>query len=138
MAIGYPSMSRALRARGWVQVKGHTRKTQIAGYISKSMKEQYQDESKAFQMMRVDDGELDLKFTLGSQDIGSHNLKKNCFINHNKGEGNLTCKQGLTDNLQKGFQFVGNWYPMEHSDPNGLGIDSFFPRTHVITGSESL
>ena len=47
MAIGYPGMSRGLKARGWIQVKGHTRKTQIAGYISKS-KEQSPEEARAF------------------------------------------------------------------------------------------
>ena len=30
------------------------------------------------------------------------------------------------------------WYPMEHCDPEGVGPDSFFPRTHVICSPETL
>ena len=130
-------MKRALRARGWVEVKSHSRKHQIAGYISKSVKDTSNDEAKIL-LPRIDDSELDLKFTLGSTDLGYHQLKKSCFINHNRGEGNYTCKQGLTECLKKGFQFNANWYPMEHSDPSGVGVDSFFPRSYIISDSESL
>ena len=50
----------------------------------------------------------------------------------------MTCKQGLTESLRRCYQFNTGWYPAEHADPNGLGVDSFFPRTHIITDSESL
>ena len=32
--IGYPAMRRALRARGWIQVKGYRRMQQLTGQIS--------------------------------------------------------------------------------------------------------
>ena len=79
---------------------------------------------------------MDLKFVLSQADLQYHVLKKDCYVNHNRGEGNLTCKSGLAENLQKHFLFNANLYPMEHCDPQGHGVDSFFPRCHVINSAE--
>jgi hypothetical protein len=83
------------------------------------------------------DAMLDLKFVLNTQDIHYHNLKKGCLINQNKGEGSLTCKTGLYESLQNGHQFMANWYPMEHCDEMGAGVQSFYPRSHLTNNGES-
>ena len=59
-------------------------------------------------------------------------------MNQNRGEGNLTCKSGLKESLFRGYRSMACWYPMEHCDPEGVGPDSFFPRTHVISSPETL
>ena len=48
---------------------------------------------------RAFDGNVDLKFVLSAQDANHKNLKNGCLINQNRGEGNLTCKSGLSENL---------------------------------------
>ena len=83
------------------------------------------------------DAMLDLKFVLNTQDVHYHNLKKGCYINQNKGEGSLTCKTGLYDSLQQGHEFMGNWFPMDHCDPLGAGVQSFYPRSHLTNSGEA-
>ena len=38
----------------------------------------------------------------------------------------------------RSFVNMGCWYPMEHCDPLGVGPESFFPRSHMLSDSESL
>lgn len=32
---------------------------------------------------------------------------------------------------------MGNWYPMEHCDPMGAGVQSFYPRSHLTNTGEA-
>ena len=38
----------------------------------------------------------------------------------------------------RSFVNMGCWYPMEHCDPLGVGPESFFPRSHMLSDPESL
>ena len=81
---------------------------------------------------------VDLKFVLSGMDMNHSYLKKGCLFNHNRGEGHLTCKTGLTESLHKNVPWTGSWYPMEKSDPEGFGVDNFFPRSHLVGSAEAL
>lgn len=59
-------------------------------------------------------------------------------MNQNRGEGNLTCKSGLSEGLLRSYHTYACWYPMEHCDPQGFGPESFFPRSHVINSPDAL
>ena len=133
MLIGYPAMKRALKRRGWIEIKCGKRVKDYAGYTSSPGGKSNQSK----QVLNYEwESKLDLKFVLSQADLQYHVLKKDCYVNHNRGEGNLTCKSGLAENLQKHFLFNANLYPMEHCDPQGHGVDSFFPRCHVINSAE--
>ena len=136
MLIGYPAMKRALKKKGWVEIGGGKKCKDIAGYTS-SPNGKVASSSKHV-LSREWETCLDLKFALSSADLQYHVLKKGCLINHNRGEGNLTCKSGLAENLHRAFYFNANWYPMVNCDPNGVGADAFFPRNHVVNSSEQL
>jgi hypothetical protein len=32
---------------------------------------------------------------------------------------------------------MANWFPMEHSDPYGFGVHSFYPRSHLTNTGDS-
>ena len=135
MLIGYPAMKRALKRKGWIEIGGGKKSKDYAGYTSSP---NGKSSSNKQVLSREWESCLDLKFALSQADLQYHVLKKNCFINHNRGEGNLTCKSGLAENLHRAFNFNANWYPMVHCDPKGQGVDSFFPRCHVVNSTEQL
>ena len=66
---GYSDFGRALIRRGWIESRGGPEEL------------------------------LDLKFTLATGDADYHCMKRNATINHNRGEGCLTCKTDLVDTL---------------------------------------
>ena len=129
-------MRRALRARGWVEVKCYKKLSNIAGYMSSPVKGANLGLEST--MNRQFDNNIDLKFVLSAQDANHSNLKKKCLINQNRGEGHLTCKSGLKESLHRAYNQMACWYPMEHCDPAGIGPESFFPRSHVINSAEAL
>ena len=140
ITIGYPAMRRALRARGWIEVKCYKKLHSLAGMIgsgSPDMKIQL-NMGLASSMNRQFDGNIDLKFVLSAQDANHNNLKNSCLMNQNRGEGNLTCKSGLSEGLMRSYHTYACWYPMEHCDPQGFGPESFFPRSHVINSPDAL
>eukprot|EP00347_Sterkiella_histriomuscorum_P014173 403361882 len=107
---------------------------------------------------------LDLHFSLNAQDMQYHNLKKDCLINHNRGEGNITCKSGLIESLMDAPEFWINWAQQEYQKkfeitqdgPIGhdnqeiiqtkdkeypisnipKGIDAFYPKSFVLTSGK--
>ena len=100
MLIGYPAMKRALKRRGWIEIKCGKRAKDYAGYTSSPGGKSNQTK----QVLNYEwESKLDLKFALSQADLQYHVLKKDCYVNHNRGEGNLTCKSGLAENLQKSF-----------------------------------
>jgi hypothetical protein len=140
MGIAYYSLARALRAKGWIEV---SKKEGTYGQVllGKSVLNSSGTCSPTRRFIssthREIDSMLDLKFVLNTQDIHSHNLKKDCFINQNKGEGALTCKTGLYESLCHSQPHFSNWFPMERCDPHGFGIDSFYPRSHLTNTGEA-
>ena len=138
MIIGYPAMRRALRARGWIEVKCYKKLHNIAGYTSSPGCKGNFTPGFESTINRQFENNLDLKFVLSAQDANFQNLKKGCLLNQNRGEGNLTCKSGLKESLWRAYHHMGCWYPMEKCDPIGVGPESFFPRTHVIQSAEAL
>lgn len=80
----------------------------------------------------------DLKFTLQSSDIVFHSLRKHQIINHNRGDGNITCKSGLIDTLSENSAFWISWLDQEMHAIKGLeyGVDAFFPKSFILTGGK--
>lgn len=66
VTIGYPAMRRALRARGWVEVKCYKKLYNIAGYTSSPCK--LANVGLESTMNRNFDQNIDLKFVLSAQD----------------------------------------------------------------------
>jgi len=101
MQIAYHSLSRALKLRGWIEVSKHKFNDTYGQHINLLNSNGTCSPSRRFisSDKRDLDSMLDLKFSLNTQDIHFHNLKKGCFINQNKGEGSLTCKTGLYESL---------------------------------------
>ena len=94
-------MRRALRARGWVEVKCYKKLYNIAGYTSSPCK--LANVGLESTMKRNFDENIDLKFVLSAQDANHQNLKNACLINQNRGEGHLTCKSGLKESLARSY-----------------------------------
>ena len=57
---------------------------------------------------------VDLKFSLNSQDIMYPIMKNNCIVNHNRGEGSITCKSGLIESLSDSPDFWISWHTMNN------------------------
>jgi hypothetical protein len=138
MGIAYPSFARALRSKGWIEV---TRKESCYGHTMISNLNSIGTCSPTRRFLssthRDVNGMLDLKFVLNAQDLNSHQLKNDCFVNQNKGEGALTCKTGLYESLSSCMPHFGNWFPMEHCDPMGFGVFSFYPRSHLTCTADA-
>jgi hypothetical protein len=88
MLIAYHSLSKALKARGWVDVgkeKGGSLLTQSLGVTKSNILNNNGTCSPIRRFLsttnREIDAMLDLKFVLNTQDVHYHNLKKGCFIN---------------------------------------------------------
>jgi hypothetical protein len=103
MQIAYHSLSRALKARGWIEVGKERGVSNSLGVTKSNVLNNNGTCSPMRRFLstthREVDAMLDLKFVLNTQDVHYHNLKKGCYINQNKGEGSLTCKTGLFDSL---------------------------------------
>lgn len=84
MGIAYHSLSRALRAKGWIEVKKKDG-PYGASLISQSVLNSSGTCSPTRRFMssthREIESMLDLKFVLNTQDMHAHNLKTGCFIN---------------------------------------------------------
>ena len=76
---------------------------------------------------------LSLKFAVNAEDLPFHLLSKDCYTNHNKGEGSMTTKTGITDTLAFDYQFTNNWGPSDAIDPQGQGYAAWFPRSYIIS-----
>ena len=81
---------------------------------------------------------LNLKFAVNVEDLPFHLLNKDCYTNHNRGEGKMTTKTGITETLAEDYQFTNNWVPSDAIDPNGLGYAAWFPRSFIISNSEGM
>lgn len=79
ITIAYPDLRNSLLARGWVE---EADKNSL---------------------------DFDLKFTLNSQDIIFSALQKGQIINHNRGEGNMTCKSMLVESLNETPHYWLSW-----------------------------
>jgi hypothetical protein len=80
---------------------------------------------------------LDLKFTYTNWwTINYERYSPQCWINHARGESSITTKEKLSRNLESCHHFTSNLYPMHHADPDGHGIQAFFPRCFSLTTSE--
>ena len=110
MNAGYNDFKKALLRRGWQECR-----------------DKYDDT-------------VDLKFTLGHNDINHQRLKPGAIINHNRGEACMTCKTALIETLSEAQGFWASWL----TDETGIaklaiegfdvaGIDSFFPRQYIIS-----
>ena len=84
MGIAYPSLSRALRAKGWIEVKrneGPYGQSIISQSVLNSSGTCSPTRRFISSTQREIESMLDLKFVLNTQDMHSHNLKKDCLIN---------------------------------------------------------
>ena len=82
MQIAYHSLSRALKLRGWIEVSKH-KFSDYGQQMNLLNSNGTCSPSRRFisSEKRDLDSLLDLKFSLNTQDIHFHNLKKGCFIN---------------------------------------------------------
>ena len=111
MQIAYPDLKRALLRRGWTETNDK-------------------------------DYHFNLKFTLTSSDIVFHALRKQQIVNHNRGDANITCKSGLIETLTESCPYWISWLSsgwQGEKEGKGIqnlkfGVDSFFPRSFVLTG----
>jgi hypothetical protein len=80
---------------------------------------------------------LDCKFIYSNWwNLNYDRYQPSCWINHAKGESSITTKEKLARTLSSLHSFVAGQYPMHHADPDGHGIDAFFPRCFSLTTSE--
>lgn len=68
VTIGYPAMRRALRDRGWIEVKCYKKLHNIAGYTSSPGTKTLAATGLESTINRQFDGNIDLKFVLSAQD----------------------------------------------------------------------
>lgn len=62
--------------------------------------------------------DFDIKFTLNSQDILFAALRKDQIINHNRGEGSMTCKSMLVESLFECPHYWISWLLNEYDRPS--------------------
>lgn len=107
MQIGYPDFKKALIERGWIELPKNCGNDQFC----------------------------DLKFALNQGDLPIGVLKKDCIINHVRGEGSITCKSAIVESLNRSegsFHFISGLAESDAIDTLGLGSQSFFPRQYVL------
>lgn len=108
-----PDLKKALMMRGWSEVKDKF------------------DES------------VDLVFTYCPNELNRRKLKPGSFINHQRGECNMTCKNYLLRTLRMSCEYAGVWMCDEETGESNVslpgfevgGMDAFFPKTFIINSS---
>ena len=108
-----PDLKKALVMRGWSEVKDKF------------------DES------------VDLVFTYCPNELNRRKLKPGSYINHQRGECNMTCKNYLLRTLRMSCEYAGVWMCNEDSGESRVslpgydvgGMDSFFPKSFIINNS---
>ena len=103
--MGYPDLRKALLKRGW------------------------------YEIFDKNNDDVHLKFALSSSEITQNTLRGKAMVNHCRGEGSLTSKTALIETLTESQRYWATWMKDEITirDYSIAGIDSFFPKSFVIT-----